>query len=92
MREVILQNVKWYDEDPTDDGIYKSAIESIDYEYCVREVQVGYNDILLGDYVIKDGERMRVVMVSRLGDFGLSSTGDLPYTIRVFPNEVTKII
>ena len=52
---------------------------------------VGFNGILKGDTVLYNSEEYTVVMVSRMGDFGLSKTGELPYSIRVEPRGVTKV-
>lgn len=82
-----MEKVTWYDHNiQNDQGITSYAIrESDDYGFLW-----GYNGIVKGDTVIYEGEEWTVVMVSRLGDFGLSQTGELPYTTRVNPNKVMK--
>lgn len=90
MREFDPSEVKWLPADENDFGIETIGIAP----YYVGEYKfsriVGYNGILEGDEVYYKGKKWSVVMVSRLGDFGLFRTGDLPYEVRVRPKEVTR--
>ncbi|WP_342487304.1 hypothetical protein NSQ30_10605 [Bacillus sp. FSL R7-0651] len=54
---------------------------------------VGFNDILVGDKVRwnKDNTVYTLVMTSRLGHIGLSTTGELPYTETTYPSEIHKV-
>lgn len=72
-------------------GIQTIAYQSERIENFSWEVIVGYNGIVLGDAVRYDGETWTVVHVSRLGLFGLSKTGQLPYEVRVWPNQVERV-
>ena len=81
--------VKWFAANDNDDGIDTIALETISEKHNIHKT-VGYNNILKGDKVTHEGKEYTVVMVSRLGDFGLSETGALPYTLRVSPTSVEK--
>lgn len=92
-RKYILENVKWHTESDNSDGIFNVALETIDDNNgrTPRVDLVGYNDILRGDEVEYESKTYLVVMISRMGDMGLSLTGDLPYSIRVNPSKLKKI-
>jgi hypothetical protein len=81
----------WHKADPNEEGVETFALDPISGTDYYRTV--GFNGILKGDGVIykKDNKEYTVVMVSRLGDFGLSETGELPYTLRVSPKDVYLI-
>ena len=88
-RAVNVENVVWHTDLEDTSTIFNYAIES---HTRLRGTEVvGFNDILRGDEVEYEGKKYTVVMVSRLGDFGLSETGKLPYELRVPPNLVNKI-
>lgn len=73
-------------------GIFNAGYEIEDHgDYGKIYKNFGYNDISKGDYVIYENKKYAVVMVSRMGDFGLSTSGCLPYTIRVAPNKCMKL-
>ena len=81
--------IEWLAASDNDDGIDTIALETISEKHKLYKT-VGYNNILKGDKVTHEGKEYTVVMVSRLGDFGLSETGALPYTLRVSPKSVEK--
>lgn len=78
-----MEHIKWLEASKNDNGLYMVAINDL------GDV-VGYNNILKGDAVIFLGKKYTVVMVSRLGDFGLSETENLPYIMRANPSSVVK--
>lgn len=80
---------EWLAASDNDDGIHTIAFETISEKHNIYKT-IGYNGILKGDTVTHEGKEYTVVMVSRLGHFGLSNTGALPYTIRVSPTSVEK--
>lgn len=84
-------NIKWEQACSNTQGITTIAYEDVDPKLGVYRT-MGYNGILLGDKVLFGKDTYTVVMVSRLGDFGLSTTGELPYVMRVSPLEVTLIV
>lgn len=90
-----MENIEWK-EAVQDEGTIKDGVKTIAFKNFgkvfpnVGEI-VGYNGILRGDLVINEGKKYTVVMVSRMGDFGLSETGILPYIKRTIPKNVTKV-
>lgn len=82
-----MEEVKWFEAKQNDDGIEIIGFIEIDEESKTGKI-VGYNGICVGENVKYEGEKYTVVMVSTMGDFGLSKTGKLPYSIRVSPKEV----
>lgn len=84
-----MEGVQWFEASDNDDGIKMIAMMDIDQELNLGRI-VGYNGILKGDEVMYEEKVYTVVMVSRLGHFGLSDTGKLPYTLCVSPSVVTK--
>lgn len=84
-----MEGVQWFEASDNDDGIKTIAMIEIEKELNLGRT-VGYNGILKGDEVMYGEKVYTVVMVSRLGHFGLSDTGKLPYTLCVAPFEVTK--
>lgn len=85
-----MEGVQWYEANENNDGIKTIAMIPIDKELNIGRT-VGYNGILKGDKVKYKDKEYAVVMVSRLGHFGLSETGELPYILSVSPIEVTPI-
>lgn len=85
-----MEDIKWYEADDNENGIEIIGFADIDKKLNVGRI-VGYNNIIVGDKVIYKGREYTVVMASRMGDFGLSLTGELPYEIRVEPKEVKKV-
>lgn len=85
-----MSEIKWHEveQNQNNDGIVTMALLTEDEEMGWYKT-VGYNGILKGDQVTYKDEKYTVVMVSRLGHFGLSNTGKLPYTLSVLPKEVT---
>ncbi|MCK1999861.1 hypothetical protein MZM54_00505 [[Brevibacterium] frigoritolerans] len=83
-----MSHIEWYEASENNDGVKTLAMSEIDKELNLGRI-VGYNGILKGDTVVYKGKEYTVVMVSRLGHFGLSETGKLPYTLCVRPDEVT---
>lgn len=67
------------------------AIKKYAMGQSITEKIVGYNNILIGESVSYNDSIYTVVMVSRLGDFGLSRTGELPYEKRIEPHKVFKV-
>jgi hypothetical protein len=90
-----MGNITWenviQDEQTITNGIKTIGFKDLGKVIPNVGEMVGYNGILKGDSVMYDGERYTVVMVSRMGDFGLSKTGKLPYIIRVVPKKVTRV-
>ena len=85
-----MKDVKWFKaKKDNDDGIKTIAFTDFNEELRIGRI-VGYNGILKGDKIEYEGKEYTVVMVSRMGDFGLSETGKLPYTVRVSPRDVKK--
>ncbi|MGR9634834.1 hypothetical protein ACU82A_26015 [Bacillus cereus] len=90
-----MGNIEWHGAEENKDGIKTIAMIELDKKskgirmYGYNRI-VGYNGIIKGDKVLYKGEEYTVVMVSRLGDFGLSKTGELPYILRVSPKDVVK--
>lgn len=78
-----MEGIKWEEANINDAGITTIAF---DEEGRI----VGYNGILKGEKVLHEGKEYTIVTVSRLGDFGLSETGNLPYCKRVLPSMVIK--
>ena len=86
------EDIIWKQEELDEDtGIYSSGLIKDPYYNTDTFVQVGYNGIVKGDLVEYQGEVYCIVQVSRMGTFGLSKTGDLPYTEVVKPKEVKVI-
>lgn len=83
-----MDNVEWFEASENSNGIVSIAMTEIDKEIHLGRI-VGYNGILKGEKVIYKDNEYTVVMTSRLGHFGLSETGKLPYTICASPNEVS---
>ncbi|EOQ07799.1 hypothetical protein [Bacillus cereus] len=83
-----MENVKWLEASENSNGITSIAMVEINKGLSVGRI-VGYNGILKGEKVIYKDNEYTVVMASRLGHFGLSETGKLPYTICASPNEVS---
>lgn len=88
--DTLLKDVVWYPSSENEDGIETIAFSELGKHTPTVGRIVGFNGVLKGDSVIykKDKKKYTVVMVSRLGDFGLSETGELPYTLRVSPKDV----
>lgn len=86
-----MENVIWEKLDKNDLGIQAIAFKDLGRIIPNVGKIVGYNGILQGDTVKYEGRNYTVVMVSRLGDFGLSETGKLPYIMRVLPSKVEKV-
>jgi hypothetical protein len=84
-----MNDIRWHDANENNDGVKTVAIEIRRDGFGLGSQIVGYNGILKGNVVTYQGKKYIVVMVSRLGDFGLSETGGLPYKLRVRPDEVT---
>ncbi|MEG7864515.1 hypothetical protein AAHB46_12790 [Bacillus paranthracis] len=90
-----MEDIKWHEAEENNDGIKTIAMIELDKKlkgvtmYGYNRI-VGYNGILKGEKVLYKGEEYTVVMVSRLGDFGLSKTGELPYILRACPKDVVK--
>lgn len=82
--------VEWLPANKNEYAIETIAFEPID-KYGEYHRTIGYNGFLKGEKVNYKDKQYTIVMVSRLGDFGLSETGELPYILRVSPKEVTKI-
>lgn len=86
-----MNNVEWLEAHPQVNGIETIALQDM-YRSTINSGRiVGYNGILKGDKVVYKDKECFVVMVSRLGHFGLSLTGRLPYTETVYPGEVIKV-
>lgn len=85
-----MDNIEWFKASKNNDGIKTFAMTNIDTSCNVGRI-VGYNGILKGDKVTYEGIEYTVVVVSRLGYFGLSETGELPYTVTARPDEVYKL-
>lgn len=85
-----MEEVKWFRANENDDGIETIGFIDIDEETRMGRI-VGYNGICIGEKVRYENKKYTVVMASTMGDLGLSKTGELPYTIRVLPNEVEMI-
>lgn len=83
-------SIEWHEANENKQGITMIAFEDLGKHIPNAGRIVGYNGILKGDKVLYEGKPYTVVMVSRLGDFGLSETGKLPYTKRVLPADVVK--
>lgn len=83
---------EWYEVDENEEGIKNIAFQLEGFAFGKVQRTVGYNGILKGEKVTYEGKPYTIVMVSRLGDFGLSETGELPYIIRVHPTEVEKVV
>ena len=81
--------IEWLPASDNDSGIETIAFKAVDDTGELHRT-IGYNGILRGDKVTYEEKEYTVVMVSRLGDFGLSETGALPYTLRVSPTSVEK--
>ena len=92
-RDVNRDTLEWEDIEVQEPyGIYNVAWHQ-PYPNPKRQAHwehAGYNDMLRGDKVMYNEIEYTIVMVSRMGDFGLSETGYLPYSIRVCPKEVVK--
>jgi len=85
-----LENVQWFEVSENKDGVETIGMTQIDKQLNLGRT-VGYNGILKGEKVSYEGKDYTVVVVSRLGYFGLSETGELPYTLTARPDEVIKI-
>lgn len=85
-----MEEVKWFEADENEDGIKTIGFIEIN-EYTNTGRIVGYNGICSGEKVEYEGKKYTVVMASRMGDFGLSKTGKLPYIMRVSPKDVKLI-
>lgn len=90
-----MNNITWV-EATQDELAIESSIKTIAFKDLGKVIPnvgeiVGYNGILKGDKVSYEDKQYTVVMVSRMGNFGLSETGKLPYTKRIIPKSVTKI-
>jgi len=81
-----LKPYKWYEANENEDGISTIALEQCEFPHII-----GYNGILKGDKVKFQGVDFTVVVVSRMGYFGLSKTGGLPYTLTVTPAQLDTI-
>lgn len=79
--------IEWHEANKNAEGIKTIAYKPINKQINHWAI-VGYNGILKGDKVEYEGKEYTIVMVSRLGDFGLSETGELPYMLRVSPTKV----
>lgn len=85
-----MENAQWFEASENNDGVKTLAMINIDKKLNVGRI-VGYNGILKGEKVRYEGKEYTVVVVSRMGYFGLSETGKLPYTVTVRPDEVEKV-
>lgn len=85
------KTIEWVEASPNNEGIKTIAYNGLGKDFPNVGKIVGYNGIDIYDKVVYKGKEYTVVMVSRLGDFGLSDTGKLPYSIRVKPEEVRKV-
>lgn len=83
-------NVEWLEAYPKANGIETIALQDMGRSTINSGRIVGYNSILKGDKAVYKDKEYTIVMVSRLGYFGLSETGQLPYTETAYPNEVIK--
>lgn len=88
-----MGNITWHQASKNNEGIKSIAFEDLGKTIPNVGKIVGYNGILKGNKVINknDNKEYRVVMVSRMGDFGLSETGQLPYSLRVSPTDVSLV-
>lgn len=84
-----MKNIEWYEASENERGIEAIAFQALGKDIPNIGQIVGYNGILKGDEVAYGGKVYTVVMVSRLGDFGISLTGELPYINRASPISVT---
>ena len=82
-----MKDIIWEKVEDNDIGLETMALCKDKYNSQI----CGWNGVLEGDWVWHNSKEYRVVMSSRLGDFGLSYNGKLPYEIRVSPNEVLKV-
>lgn len=87
---IYMSEITWTEARENNDGIKTLAYQTLNPKTDLYRI-VGYNGILKGDKVIYQKKEYTVVMVSRLGHFGLSDTGELPYTICASPSDVEKI-
>lgn len=83
-----MKNVEWHEASENEHGIETIAFKDLGKDFPNVGKIVGYNGILWGDEVVYGSKVYTVVMVSRMGDFGISLTGDLPYINRVSPISV----
>lgn len=84
-----MPKIEWHDADVNENGIEKIAFQDLGKDIPNAGQIVGYNGILKGDEVKYGSKTYKIVMVSRLGDFGISFDGKLPYINRVSPISVT---
>lgn len=88
----MIKEIMWEEYIDEELGIFNAGYEVIRHgNYGEIYQNYGYNDMSKGDLVSCNNEEYTIVMVSRMGDFGLSKTGSLPYSIRVAPNKCTKL-
>lgn len=88
----IITGIEWFEEtEENEEGITSIAFSELNRSKTLGRI-VGYNGILNGERVIYNNEEYTVVMVSRMGDFGLSLTGKLPYTIRASPKKCNQVV
>lgn len=85
-----MEEVEWFKADKSDDGIETIGFIDIDEKTRIGRI-VGYNGICIGEKVRYKNKKYTVVMASRMGDFGLSKSGELHYDIRVSPKDVELI-
>ncbi|QHW35730.1 hypothetical protein GZH47_33090 (plasmid) [Paenibacillus rhizovicinus] len=81
---------KWIHMNPGREGIFNIAHKWTS-QHLMQPDLYGYNNMTKGEKVIFKNDLWTIVMVSRMGDFGLSQTGELPYSIRVRPDECSKV-
>ena len=86
----MTKEIVWQEAVENDKRIKTIAFEGLGDVFPNVGRIIGFNGILKGDKVKYQDKDYTVVMVSRLGHFGLSETGELPYKVCVYPNEVTK--
>ncbi|MEJ1517343.1 hypothetical protein R3O67_29465 [Bacillus cereus] len=86
-----MPKIEWHDADVNENGIETIAFQDLGEITPNAGKIVGYNGILKGDEVKYGYKTYKIVMVSRLGDFGISLDGKLPYINRVSPISVTLL-
>ncbi|MDA1614199.1 hypothetical protein PDK26_23585 [Bacillus cereus] len=85
-----MGKIEWHEATENNQGIQTIGMIGVILGSDFKRI-IGYNGIMKGDKVLFENNEYTIVMVSRLGHFGLSETGKLPYTKCVLPNEVIKL-
>lgn len=85
-----MKDIHWKKAHANEHGIDTVGFGEFSQTLNVGRI-VGYNGLTIGDQVLYKGELMYIVMASRLGHFGLSNTGELPYSITAYPKDVEKV-